>query len=806
MRSVKLFQLCVLLVIVLGMAPMSYALTCPNKPANAATLATVHFDTNDGEGQMWDLYPGAGTITSISGSEGNVSASILSPGNNVGGQQVIWPKPGNQQPLTNTYVCFRWKMNSQFVGIRTANKLFFVAAQDWTFGKAGNNAFFGVKPFDTSNYPSSSVPFFMFFGHNSGNLDNSHTCSLDLGLQCNPNAASIPLYPDTWYTVEAYSIASSSLTSRNGGVKWWINGTLNGNYTNLNYGDGIINQFQINHTWDGSSAIQCYNAATNPLGRDCTNPQIHYFDELLVASVGGIPAGSGGSTSPTPPPTPPSPPPTTGMPNLPSGATILLDCAFNSITCSGLVGNPYNAGQIMTDLSAPVSPPNIYRHSRCATCLHGGTQLDFSHTQSTEVYTGLVLRTSPIFRGLDSGANKIVLPGSNISNSVLALYGQKGPDGGSGSFQLYWNDQNGGTVNNCHHSTNVVAGGTVANGPTVFGDCPGGLNYFANVGNGAFSLGQWHYAEWCGKASSSFTSRDGIYKWFLDGAMIGHYPNVNTGSYWNANYITPTWDGQGTPWGADAWYDIDRWVVARLPAGSCAALGGGAVPPSPPPSTPPPPPSTPPPPPAGTPGTVADLAITPQSTTTAKMTFTAVNGGNGVPAKYDNRLSLSPINWGSASSISSGQCASPFAPSQLIGQQIECLITGLTAGQTYQGQNVAFRGTMNAGATYGSLGNIASFTMPSSNEPTIANFAPASGITGASVTITGVNFGATIGANTVKFNGQTAIVTVASTTSLTVTVPDGVTTGRISVQTDQGIVYSEQNFTVGGSGGGCGCS
>ena len=272
------------------------------------------------------------------------------------------------------------------------------------------------------------------------------------------------------------------------------------------------------------------------------------------------------------------------MPNLPPTATILLDCPFSSVgnpICNGQVGNIYNAGSIVSDGSAPESPPNVYRYFRGANALSGGTQLDFYHANATEVYVGLTIKTSPIFRGLDSGSNKIVLPGSNISNSVLGLSGQKGPQGGSGSFQLYWNDQNGGTVNNCHYAQNFLNGRATANGPTVYGDCPGGLNYFPNVGNGTFSLGQWHYIEWCGKASSSLTSRDGIYKWFLDGNMIGNYSNVNTGSAWNATYITPTWDGQGTVWGADAWYDLDRWVVARLPVGACAAMtGGGVTPPS----------------------------------------------------------------------------------------------------------------------------------------------------------------------------------------------------------------------------------
>lgn len=296
----KFVCVCSLVLAWLGTAPDVYALTCPNKPSNATTLATVHFNTNDGEGQLWDLYPGAGTITTVSGSEGSVSASILAPGASVGGQQVIWPKPGNQQPLNNMYSCFRWKMNSQFVGLQTGNKLVFQAAQDWTYGKQGMNGLLVVPPigYGTQNFQ-------MLFTHNSGNLDNSHACAADLGLACYANISSTTLRPDTWYEVEFYTIASSCTTCRNATVKWWINNVPQGSYTNLNYGDGIVNQWQINHTWDGSTDKQC-GPPTNPsnaIGRNCTNPQIHYFDELIIASVGGLPVGGGGAVD-----NPPGPP------------------------------------------------------------------------------------------------------------------------------------------------------------------------------------------------------------------------------------------------------------------------------------------------------------------------------------------------------------------------------------------------------------------------------------------------------------------------------------------------------------------
>jgi hypothetical protein len=63
--------------------------------------------------------------------------------------------------------------------------------------------------------------------------------------------------------------------------------------------------------------------------------------------------------------------------------------------------------------------------------------------------------------------------------------------------------------------------------------------------------------------------------------------------------------------------------------------------------------------------------------------------------------------------------------------------------------------------------------------PGVISFSPERGVAGESVTITGVNFSETAGANSVKFNGITATVTSASTTSLVVTVPATATTGKV---------------------------
>lgn len=65
--------------------------------------------------------------------------------------------------------------------------------------------------------------------------------------------------------------------------------------------------------------------------------------------------------------------------------------------------------------------------------------------------------------------------------------------------------------------------------------------------------------------------------------------------------------------------------------------------------------------------------------------------------------------------------------------------------------------------------------------PVITLFSPTSGPVGATVTINGSGFSATANQNIVFFGATKAVVTVASTTSLTVTVPAGATYEPISV-------------------------
>jgi uncharacterized protein YjdB len=69
------------------------------------------------------------------------------------------------------------------------------------------------------------------------------------------------------------------------------------------------------------------------------------------------------------------------------------------------------------------------------------------------------------------------------------------------------------------------------------------------------------------------------------------------------------------------------------------------------------------------PGTVADLAVSATTDTSATLTFTQVSDGLGQPATFDIRYALAPIGfgWGQAASVASGTCASPLSGTGISG-------------------------------------------------------------------------------------------------------------------------------------------
>ena len=100
---------------------------------------------------------------------------------------------------------------------------------------------------------------------------------------------------------------------------------------------------------------------------------------------------------------------------------------------------------------------------------------------------------------------------------------------------------------------------------------------------------------------------------------------------------------------------------------------------------------------------------------------------------------------------------------------------------------------------YDPVGNITAVRRLNAGALSVVDFVPREGSIGTAVTIYGSGFDATAEANTVTFNGTAAVVASVTDTTLTVTVPDGASSGKIAVSNTLGIAASTTNFVVSGA-------
>lgn len=281
----------------------------PNEPSGSSQILNWPFNsvtTSGGYDRMWDIYGSVNIMPDGSAplSPANCMRSRMEAGNTYGGSQVEYDMSTIYNDL---FVGLWWRTNSQFFGRTTANKMFFVRGP-------AVNGFFGIGG-------SQAGPYYLYFGHNTASLDNSHTMAGDLGLIGYPNVNTVLVERGTWAKIEVYIKKSTTSTSRDGIVRWWVNGILTGNYTNVNYAPNGLNAWVWSETWDGT--------VTNPIP---SNPQEHWIDHLYISTGGVV------TPSPSAPViysfTPTSGP--TGTPITIAGANFDPNPAGNAITLNGI--------------------------------------------------------------------------------------------------------------------------------------------------------------------------------------------------------------------------------------------------------------------------------------------------------------------------------------------------------------------------------------------------------------------------------------------------------------------------------------
>lgn len=258
-----------------------------NEPAGSTLLLDCGFTHPTCNGTLQDPYntantlsnpPSANTLSVVTDATAPLSpTSVLrSMGNYVtgsGGTELHYIAPS---AIRDVYVGFWWRTNPEFTGNQVnANKTFFIRGT-----QGGQNGVFYLRTNPGQPkflYWSTQLPYNL--NQCFGAPDQDH---------CYPNVTTTPINPGTWYRVEVYMKASTCPTCRDGAVKWWINGVLNGNYSNFAYGP-LVNEWVWSETWDGAGN-----------GAGFTSNPSHYIDHLHI-SVPNCSPGCGGVPLDNPP-------------------------------------------------------------------------------------------------------------------------------------------------------------------------------------------------------------------------------------------------------------------------------------------------------------------------------------------------------------------------------------------------------------------------------------------------------------------------------------------------------------------------
>jgi hypothetical protein len=287
-NKVKLAAIALLITVYIALTPTSPSFAAgawTNEPSGFSVLVDCPFSNSLCPG-IWDAYNSASfaTIGGAPLSPSSVLDSFIGTGSTTGNG--VWGS--NLPDARELYIGTWWSTNSDFQGIcNNTNKMLFARNPSidnnflvWqgTPGAPKTLKWYMQASYDNCGHPGE---FGMCYSQGDGtgwfepNVGNG-TVGAGSG----------------WHRIEIYLKTSSSKTSRDGVVKWWIDGQPVGNYPSVNLSPGGLQEFQINHTWDGSSCL---------VARDMSKAWHHYWDHLHIST------GQGGASSDQPPGPPATP-------------------------------------------------------------------------------------------------------------------------------------------------------------------------------------------------------------------------------------------------------------------------------------------------------------------------------------------------------------------------------------------------------------------------------------------------------------------------------------------------------------------
>ncbi|MEX5213785.1 MAG: hypothetical protein NW703_06435 [Nitrospiraceae bacterium] len=263
-------------------APEVQAQTWPNEPSGSSTLVDCNFNNTTCGGMLADAY-NSGRVISDGTAPASPTSVLLqqtSSGTSLSGGAQLDYYPNGQREL---FVGFWVKLNSGFVGSSNHdNKVIFPGAY-WVilefWGPPGSN----FKPVTHFQFNSNGPNNCHLSGIIAGDCPWGGSGGVTFGNACS-------IGRETWYRIEYYIKQSSYTNSRDGIVRWWVNGTQCYNATNVNTLTSPFDQVSLNHTWDGGLSKS-------------SGTWEYRFDHLKISAPNGGGGAPKGDTTPPVAPT-----------------------------------------------------------------------------------------------------------------------------------------------------------------------------------------------------------------------------------------------------------------------------------------------------------------------------------------------------------------------------------------------------------------------------------------------------------------------------------------------------------------------
>ncbi len=258
----------------------------PNEPAGSTQVLDCPFSGS--VCGMWDVYKSAAFVTDATSPEGGTNQVLdnFLPANGIYGNgtwNFTLPQNQNGSYPKEIYFGVWWKTNADFQGNPAGGNKMIFANNDYHnnyltwYGPVGQPK--TLEWVNQSIVNNCDVPGWVGECGNGADYTGTGAFTPNMG------AGGIYAAGSGWHRIEIYQRSSTTMTSKDGILRMWVDDVLIADYPHINQIPNGFRTVDINTTWDGSGSTT--------QNRDYTKSWHHYYDHLRVSipncGAGGCP-------------------------------------------------------------------------------------------------------------------------------------------------------------------------------------------------------------------------------------------------------------------------------------------------------------------------------------------------------------------------------------------------------------------------------------------------------------------------------------------------------------------------------------